>query len=229
MRYCSLDQRRPKSSTKAHLDSVRPAESQPARAGARRSDALLQLQRAYGNRFVDHVLASTRSDETDVSYLGTVDGLPESGPAITREGLEDQVQDIASEPVEFSSLKDALAVGNPLDESVRRDMEFSMGRKLDGVRIHTDATSDTLCRHFQARAFTVGRDIAFSHGAYSPSTTIGRKLLAHELTHVIQQGEAPHRVDMQRMHVSSSSDPAERRSEERRVGKECRSRWSPYH
>ena len=55
------------------------------------------------------------------------------------------------------------------------------------MRVHTDAQADTLSRSVSARAFTVGQDIYFRQGAYQPGNSSGRELLAHELTHVVQQ------------------------------------------
>jgi hypothetical protein len=55
------------------------------------------------------------------------------------------------------------------------------------VRVHADSRGDTLSRSVQADAFTTGSDVFFRSGRYAPSSSDGRKLLAHELTHVVQQ------------------------------------------
>jgi hypothetical protein len=55
------------------------------------------------------------------------------------------------------------------------------------VRIHTDSNAAYLARRVNARAFTLGRDVVFGSGQYSPETSDGKKLLAHELTHTVQQ------------------------------------------
>jgi hypothetical protein len=78
--------------------------------------------------------------------------------------------------------------GAALDEAVRQDMETQFGRDLSNVHIHTDAEAAELCAQVGARAFTVGGDIFFAPGEYAPETAAGRELLAHELTHVVQQG-----------------------------------------
>jgi hypothetical protein len=67
--------------------------------------------------------------------------------------------------------------------------EPSFGRDFGAVRIHADAQSDHLARLLSARSYTIGHDIAFASGQYNPGTYGGRKLLAHELTHVVQQEE----------------------------------------
>jgi hypothetical protein len=61
------------------------------------------------------------------------------------------------------------------------------------VRIHADARAAEAARAVRARAFTWGRNVVFAPGEYAPGTPRGRRLLAHELTHVVQQGRAPRR------------------------------------
>ncbi len=79
--------------------------------------------------------------------------------------------------------------GQPLPESVRTFFESRFGYDFSHVRVHTDAQAVDRAQILNAQAFTVGRDIVFGVGHYTPETTSGRKLLAHELTHVIQQKE----------------------------------------
>lgn len=87
----------------------------------------------------------------------------------------------------ISSLK---GKGNPLDASVKNYLEPRFGVDLGNVRIHTDADANRLSRAIHAKAFTVGNDIAFAQGQYSPGTLEGEKLIAHELTHTIQQRDS---------------------------------------
>ena len=77
--------------------------------------------------------------------------------------------------------------GVPLASSERRFFEPRIGHQFSQVRIHSDRRAGLLARSLGARAFTAGRDIVFGAGEYAPSTTSGRRLLAHELTHVVQQ------------------------------------------
>ena len=77
--------------------------------------------------------------------------------------------------------------GRPLDSATRAAMESRFGVDLSHARIHTDARAGVSARDVDALAYTVGRDIVFASGAYSPSTLSGRRLLAHELAHVLQQ------------------------------------------
>jgi len=77
--------------------------------------------------------------------------------------------------------------GQPIPKAVRAPLEQVMGAEFDQVRVHTSHHADDLARFLGARAFTTGHDIFFRRGQYEPSTRAGQRVLAHELTHVIQQ------------------------------------------
>ncbi|MDQ6727493.1 MAG: DUF4157 domain-containing protein, partial [Actinomycetota bacterium] len=87
-------------------------------------------------------------------------------------------------------IQQARAGGKPLPAPVRRPMETALSADLGGVRVHEGHESDALNRSMQSRAFTVGNDIFFARGEYSPGGPSGRHLLAHELVHTVQQGAA---------------------------------------
>jgi peptidoglycan/xylan/chitin deacetylase (PgdA/CDA1 family) len=86
-----------------------------------------------------------------------------------------------------------LGPGQPLPQAARAGMEARLGHDLSAVRVHGGADAAAAARHVHARAFTAGHDIVFGRGEYQPAAMAGRRLLAHELTHVIQQaaGRAP--------------------------------------
>jgi len=89
-----------------------------------------------------------------------------------------------------SRISAASGSGQTIPE-VHRDMfESSMGHDFSGVNIHADSESDSLNKELGARAFTTGSDIFFRQGEYNPASSGGQELLAHELTHVVQQGGA---------------------------------------
>lgn len=79
--------------------------------------------------------------------------------------------------------------GQPLSETSRTFFEPRLGVDLSDVRVHADAQADSAAGAVNARAFTVGRDVFFAAGQYAPETEAGQQLMAHELTHVIQQGQ----------------------------------------
>lgn len=78
--------------------------------------------------------------------------------------------------------------GQSLPGETQSFMESGFGQDFSGVRVHADKESDSLNKSLSARAFTVGSDIFFRSGEYDPSGSAGKELLAHELTHVVQQG-----------------------------------------
>jgi Domain of unknown function (DUF4157) len=81
--------------------------------------------------------------------------------------------------------------GRPLPLSLRAKFETGFGADFSGVRIHSDAAAEQLSHAIHAQAFTRGSDIFLGDSESAPATTAGQRLLAHELTHVIQQGAAP--------------------------------------
>ncbi len=86
--------------------------------------------------------------------------------------------------------------GAPLEPSVRAPLESCLGHDFGHVRIHADAGAARSAGALHARAYTVGHDIVVGAGGYAPGTSDGRRLLAHELTHVVQQAHGP--IQLQR-------------------------------
>ncbi|HEY9778927.1 MAG TPA: DUF4157 domain-containing protein [Leptolyngbyaceae cyanobacterium] len=86
-----------------------------------------------------------------------------------------------------NQLKGSKGGGNPLPDSVRDFVEPRIGADFRGVRVHTDSTAVQMNRELNAQAFTHGQDIYFGAGKYEPGSSDGKRLLAHELTHVVQQ------------------------------------------
>ena len=87
-----------------------------------------------------------------------------------------------------SSISAVRSGGQPLPEFVRAFFELRFGTDFDQVRVHSDVKAAEVARVVDARAFTMGRNVVFGEGEYTPETISGRRLLAHELTHTIQQG-----------------------------------------
>jgi hypothetical protein len=94
---------------------------------------------------------------------------------------------------EPSPVKDVVGSGGgqALDTSTRSFMESRFGNDFGDVRVHTDARASDSAKAVQAHAYTVGNDIVFQSGNYTPETDAGRHMLAHELTHVVQQRSGP--------------------------------------
>ena len=128
-------------------------------------------------RLLDHPTSPspTEFSSASTSRIARVAALSQAAPEIGPCGGE-LTSELAS--------KIQASRGEPLDPATRTRFESAMGIDLGAVRIHRD--SDVAPR-IQATAFTVGSDIHFAPGRYSPETSAGRRLLAHELAHVIQQ------------------------------------------
>lgn len=126
---------------------------------SRAGQSLLRLQMQYGNRYVQRVLA----------LAGKGAGEAEAAPEVEQ------------------SIQQARGGGHGIDSRVRGQMESAFGADFGNVRLHTDTQADTLNRELNARAFTTGQDIFFRQDAYNPGNSSGRELIAHELTHVVQQ------------------------------------------
>jgi uncharacterized protein DUF4157 len=94
---------------------------------------------------------------------------------------------------ERSPVKDVVGSGggSPLDRDTRHFMESRLGDDFGDVRVHTDSKAADSARAVNAQAYTVGNDVVFQSGKYAPDTHEGRHMLAHELTHVVQQRSGP--------------------------------------
>ena len=99
--------------------------------------------------------------------------------------------------------------GQALDRQTAAQMGNSFNADFSAVRVHADQESDVLNRRLNARAFTTGQDIFFRDGNYAPGSSAGRELLAHELTHVVQQSGGV----QCKMTVGRPDDPFEREAE----------------
>ncbi|WP_205012780.1 DUF4157 domain-containing protein [Nitrosomonas sp. HPC101] len=97
-----------------------------------------------------------------------------------------------------ASVDNALASpGRPLEPALRQDMEQRFGHDFSQVRVHSGDAAEQSARELNANAYTVGRDVVFAVGQFSSTSTEGRKLLAHELVHVMQQSEGAKSIQRQ--------------------------------
>ena len=142
-----------------------------ARGGRGRDAARSGGRRARGGRgratTARSPAAAAEPEEEEVATKA--DGAPAMTPAIE------------------SGINTSRAGGQPLDSDTRGFFEPRFGRDLSDTKVHTDAHAARLASDLNAQAFTVGRDIYMAGGKYQPGTESGRSLLAHELTHTVQQ------------------------------------------
>ncbi|HEV2777784.1 MAG TPA: DUF4157 domain-containing protein [Actinophytocola sp.] len=99
--------------------------------------------------------------------------------------------------------------GSPLDAGTRAHLEPLFGHDFSRVRVHSDARAAASARAVHARAYTVGESIVLADGAPTPGSAAGRRLLAHELAHVVQQSAAGTTVAAPSLTVGATTDPAE--------------------
>lgn len=97
--------------------------------------------------------------------------------------------------------------GSPLPATTREQMEHSFGTDFSNVRLHTDSTAVEMNKALHAQAFTHGNDIYFNAGKFDTSSTTGKHLLAHELTHTVQQAGPNNRIHSYTNKVSNKGEP----------------------
>ncbi len=195
---------------------------------AENQHGLLQLQRQYGNAYVQRLVQRSRiqpkltmgepgdpyereADEVAsrvVRYQEQMSHSPgflpsvNPNPIVVQPMLQREMSSFPEEEEALQAKGDGVAevmpsleerittkagTGQPLPESVQRQMEDSFNASFDGVRIHTDTEAAQLNRSLHAEAFTYGNDIYFGANRFDPSSKGGTELLAHELTHTLQQ------------------------------------------
>jgi hypothetical protein len=103
---------------------------------------------------------------------------------------------LVSGPV-AASIHEMQGGGAPLPAATRASFEPRFGADFSHVRVHTGGRADSTAKAISAKAFTVGSDIVFASGQYSPESHEGQHLLAHELTHVVQQDAGTRRLNRQ--------------------------------
>jgi hypothetical protein len=130
------------------------------------------------DRTADRVLASPPHSAAD-------------GLAIHDQRSADHVSDQAATAAPPSVDRALSESGSPLDSTLRQDMEKRFGHDFSRVRVHSGAAAEQSARDLDANAYTMGHDVVFGEGRFSPGTATGRRLLAHELTHVVQQRGGP--------------------------------------
>ncbi len=120
----------------------------------------------------------------------------------------------AEEPSIEKQIMASKEGGEPMEDDVRKEMEKQFSRDFRHVRIHNDPNAYEMCRKISALAFTHGTHIYFAEGRYNPQTTEGKRLLAHELTHVVQQnGILSRKMVQAKQEGKESSDGSENKDE----------------
>jgi Domain of unknown function (DUF4157)/A nuclease family of the HNH/ENDO VII superfamily with conserved AHH len=162
--------------------------------------AIVNIQRSRDrNNALKGMLSAIRPQDSDYSRIQRLVSEKEHDLELQRRAVEEtmipQALQLAKEeanPTQANSgisekIKAKIGGGSPLPEHVRSQLETGLNTNLEHVRVHTDAEADVLAKSVNAIAFTSGQDIFFSSGSYNPNTKTGYELIAHEVTHTIQQ------------------------------------------
>ncbi|WP_254565429.1 DUF4157 domain-containing protein [Oscillatoria sp. HE19RPO] len=179
------------SSRLSRMEISQPSNLQPKLAIGAPDDKYEQEADSIARQVVKHISSPTSPDANGADAAVQRQLFPT--PSIMRltvQRREATETGEASSDLE-SSISQAKGSGTPLGEPIRRQMEGAFGADFSGVKVHTDNTADTLNRSLSARAFTTGNNIFFKQGEYNPESSGGQELLAHELTHVVQQKSSP--------------------------------------
>jgi hypothetical protein len=115
-------------------------------------------------------------------------------PATQTRGVENENEPAVAPPIVHAVLS---SPGRPLDAAIRSQMEHHFDRNFSQVRLHSGGVAEQSAQELNALAYTVGNDIVLGAGGFAPGTPQGRRLLAHELTHVVQQSKSPPVVQRQ--------------------------------
>lgn len=134
----------------------------------------------------DHDLLGRAAAAGRPDVLGAA-GLLDLQRAVGNAGASSLVEEVGESPVHDV----VRSGGSPLDAGVREDMEARFGQDFGDVRVHTDDAAHESAKSVDAHAYTVGSDIVFQRDRYDPASDSGRHVLAHELTHVVQQRNGP--------------------------------------
>jgi hypothetical protein len=156
----------------------------PAMQGNEPNNTVTNLQHQVGNQAVQRLLAQRSG----------------SGPF----DLNDETE---------ARINNQRGSGQPLDGSVQTKMGDATGHDFSDVKVHTDPESHALNEELSAKAFTTGQDIFFREGAYQPGSGEGQELIAHELTHVVQQSSGAVGSGNGRMTVNAPGDAYEQEAD----------------
>ena len=137
----------------------------------------------------DPLEAEAEADRVADQVLANNSGTAETSPAISSVQRHSSTTSEATDDAPTSVNQTLSGSGKPLDKTTRTDMESRFGHDFSQVRIHQGSTAEKSARDVNANAYTLGNNIVFGAGQFNPESQTGKRLLAHELTHVIQQSD----------------------------------------
>ncbi len=170
----------PKSLTPTHKPLQRRSQAEQAVTLASHSQAAKPFIKPLQSRSLNKNIQRQESveQEDEELMMKPMDGFIQRREAIAGGTATSDLE---------SGIQSARGGGQSLDVDLQQSMGQAMGADFSGVKVHTDSQSDQLNKSIQAKAFTTGQDVFFRQGAYEPASRGGQELIAHELTHVVQQ------------------------------------------
>ena len=191
--------------------TMSPAHSEPALAMSPASSDTFQMQPEEEEESLQMMPLSSTGTFLQLSAMEeeeeAVQLFPENTNFLQRlEEEEESIQlspdgGMTASPSISAQISSSKGGGQNLPAPVQSEMSSKIGADFSGVRIHSDANAAQMSSAIGAQAFTHGKDIYFNEGKYQPESSQGKHLLAHELTHTVQQREAP----IQRMPIQQIS------------------------
>ena len=158
----------------------------------------LRVRGATPERDPKRTVDGDADDTTRAGARAVIEGRPSAAPPtsvlhLQRTAGNAGVATSLQRDEEASPVKDVVGKGGgrALDEDTRATMEDHLGADFSDVRVHDDATASHSAEAVGAHAYTVGNEIVFQQGGFRPDSDDGRRTLAHELTHVVQQRSGP--------------------------------------
>jgi len=206
--------------TKPQNELAQPPESKSCRPVTSPAESVLQLQRMLGNQVTRQFFQSgviqaklTVGQPGDVyeqeadRVAEQVMRMPDSVVQLQQPEEEEKLQTKTDstvaptvDPALEGNINNLRGGGQPLPGELRDYFEPRFGCDFGQVRVHTDSSAAGLAQAVNARAFTLGQDVVFGAGQYAPEHEEGKKLVAHELTHVIQQKQFHQMTGIQAKH-----------------------------
>lgn len=173
---------------------MRDPASIPVQRDPLEEEEPVQLMRDASSPFVQRDAVPEEEEQVqmmrDPSFVQR-DAMLEDDEQMPVQAFSDSSATPSSEASVSSRIQGKLGGGQVLDAGARDFLEPRFGHSFENVRIHADGEADALSKDLGARAFTTGQDIFFRSGEYQPASSGGQQLLAHELTHTIQQATGP--------------------------------------
>ncbi len=171
---------------------LKPADAEEDRVQRKSSETFLQkkcssceeekISRKTTEDFIQKKCAQCEEEEKETIHPKPVNTFIQKKGSGSDTAVPDNIN---------SGIESTRGGGQQLDTATRSFMESGFGADFSSVNIHTGSYATALSSQLNAQAFTVGHDIYFNQGKYDPGSSAGRHLLAHELTHTVQQGSSP--------------------------------------